>query len=263
MRAWPIAVRLESVGRSFREALPVLAQAGFQGIEFDAVGDLAPSQLSQTGRREVIALFRRYGLRPVAIGFPTRHGYDHLDRLEARIAGTEAALLLAYDLGVPIVINQLGQIPPDEDKARQKILSESLTRLSQEGDRVGAKLALQTGTDSPSTWADLLASIPNAGLAVNFAPASLVASGEDLELAVEKLAPWIVGVHARDVVRSSLAASGVREVPLGEGEINWRRLLRLLSMVEGCQHLTLISEPGAQAEKSLIQGKAYLASLIE
>jgi sugar phosphate isomerase/epimerase len=262
MRGWPIAVRLESVGQSFREALPLVAKAGFQGVEFDAVGDLAPAQLSQTGRREVQSLLRRYGLRLVALGFPTRHGYDHLDRLEARIEGTSAAMLLAYELGASIVINQLGQIPPAEEESKRKILTDSLVRLSSEGDRVGAIIAFQTGSESPKVLAELLNSVPNTGLGVNLAPASLVAAGEDLELAIETLAPWIAGAHVRDVVRSSLAASGVREVDLGAGEVDWRRVLRVLQMVDGCRHLTIVREPSPSATKGIMQAKDYLEKLL-
>jgi sugar phosphate isomerase/epimerase len=262
MRGWPIAVRLESVGKPFREALETAARLGFQGVEFDAVGDLSPASLTQTGRREVQFLLRRHGLRLVALGFPTRRGYEYLDRLDVRIEATVAAMLLAYDLGAGLIINQLGIIPPAEDEAKRMILRESLSRLSNEGDRVGARIAFQTGSDSPAALAELLGSVANSGLAINLAPASLATAGEDLEGAIEKLAPWIAGVHVRDIVRSPLASAGVREVAMGEGEIDWRRLLRVLDMVDGCRHLTIVREPAAGSEAAISKAKGYVESLI-
>jgi sugar phosphate isomerase/epimerase len=175
---------------------------------------------------------------------------------------TVAAMMLAYDLGSRLIINQLGIIPPAEDKAKRIILSDSLIRLSNEGDRVGARIAFQTGSDSPAALADLLASVPSSGLAINLAPASLVTAGEDIEEGIEKLAPWIVGVHVRDIVRSPLAPSGVREVPMGEGEIDWRRLLRVLDMVDGCGHLTIVHEPSTASEGAISKAKSFIESLI-
>jgi sugar phosphate isomerase/epimerase len=169
---------------------------------------------------------------------------------------------LAYDLSAPIVLNQLGVIPSPDEPAKRVVLTDSLTRLNGEADRVGSRLAFLTGSESPRVVADLLRSVPHSGLGINFAPAPLVAAGEDLEQAIEQLAPWIASVHVRDIVRSALASSGVREVPLGDGEIDWRRVLRLLDMVDGCQHLTLVREPAAGGEKALAAARAYLLKLM-
>jgi len=238
----PIAIRLETLGLPFREALKVAGKLGADGVEFDAIGDLSPRELSQTGRREIRHLLRQSELRLFALGFPTRHGYDHPDRLEARIEGTSAALQLAYDLGCGIVVNHIGKIPEEESSPQRAAFVEVMRRIAADGERNGALLAVQTMNDLPHDLAAFLASLQVHGIGVNFAPANLVIHGVNLVEAAHQLGKYIVGVHARDVVRSGLATTGVRPIDLGEGEVGWRELLPALSGIEYGGHFTIFRE---------------------
>ena len=67
-----IGACVESTGLPFRQALPALARAGAQGVQFDAAGELAADRLTDTGRRELRNLFRTYALTPVALNVPLR-----------------------------------------------------------------------------------------------------------------------------------------------------------------------------------------------
>ena len=53
-----IGVRLESLGLPLPPALDEAARLGVGGVQIDAVGDLSPDRLSQTGRRELRHLLR-------------------------------------------------------------------------------------------------------------------------------------------------------------------------------------------------------------
>jgi sugar phosphate isomerase/epimerase len=238
----PLAIRLETLGLPFREAIKVAGKLGADGVEFDAIGDLSPRELSQTGRREIRHLLRQSELKLVAIGFPTRHGYDHPDRLEARIEGTAFAMQLAYDLGCGVVINHIGKIPEDESSPQRAAFVDVMRRIAADSERNGALLAIQTMNDLPDDLAAFLDSLALHGLAVNFAPANLVIHGINLIEAVNRLGKYIVGVHARDVVRSGLTTTGVRPIALGEGEVGWRELLPVLGGIEYTGHFTIFRE---------------------
>ena len=57
-----IGVSLDSLGLSFRSGLEEIQRLSVAGVQVDAVGDLAPRALSQTGRREFTNLLRSHNL---------------------------------------------------------------------------------------------------------------------------------------------------------------------------------------------------------
>jgi L-ribulose-5-phosphate 3-epimerase len=76
MKPLRIGVCLESLGLPLRQGLQEIERLGVTGVQVNAVGDLAPRMLSQTGRREVRHLLRPYNLELTALGCPLRHGLD-------------------------------------------------------------------------------------------------------------------------------------------------------------------------------------------
>lgn len=254
----PIAIRVDCLPLPFREAIEMAARLGARGVQFEAKGELAPDQLSQTGVRHVRHIISSHGLALAGLGFHTRHGYDHLDRLEGRIARTLRALAFARELGAPTVANQIGQIPEDADDPRSRHFFDALARISQEADRIGVRFAIETGGDSPTILADLLSQRNGYGLAVNYSPAHLLVRGHDAYEGVRQLADKIVGVRALDVLRSSISVSGYREAPMGEGEVDWPRLLGALADVDYRGYLTIEREKSENPAKDLLQAIEYL-----
>lgn len=243
-----ISIRLESLGMPAREAIATAASLGFDGVEFDAIGPLSSKELSQTGRRELRHVLRSNGLSLTAIGFPTRHGYDHLDRLDARIEATAAAFALAFDLSCSAVVNHIGKIPDPADEAATKSFDEAMRKLANEADRVGSRLAIQTSLNTPASLQVLLDSIGSPSLGVNYAPAHLVMLGVDLRQGIEQLHSWILGVHVRDVIRGGIATTGVRDVPIGKGEIPWPSLFETLASIDYQRSITLIPSSADRTE---------------
>jgi sugar phosphate isomerase/epimerase len=72
MSRFTIGVRLECFVLPFRKALAQAAKLGVKGVQFDAVGELSPPQLSESGRRELRALLRTYNVELTALGCPLR-----------------------------------------------------------------------------------------------------------------------------------------------------------------------------------------------
>src|SRR5262245_18841131 len=146
-----IALRLENLRLPLRQALRKAAQLGVQGVQVNALGDLAPDRLSATGRREFLHLVQSLGLTLTALGFPTRRGYNSADGLETRITALQKVLTLSFALRAPIVTGAIGRIPEDTTHPVRQILTEAMTVVGQHADRVGALYAIETGTESAST----------------------------------------------------------------------------------------------------------------
>src|SRR4051812_41625841 len=135
-----IGVRLESLGLPLRRALEAANRMGVVGVQVDAVGDLDPRKLSQTGRREFRNLLKTYDVELSALGCPMRLGLDVPEGQEERIDRLRLALTLGYELGPRIVIVEAGRIPEDEKDPRRVLLTEALLTLGHHGDRCGAVL---------------------------------------------------------------------------------------------------------------------------
>src|SRR3982751_168196 len=99
-----LGVRLESFGSSLRRALLEAQRLDVGGVQVDAVGDLAPERLSDTGRREFRHLLRSHGLELTALNCPLRHGLDTPANLEPRIDRIRQVMTLSFDLGPRRVI---------------------------------------------------------------------------------------------------------------------------------------------------------------
>src|SRR5438067_2106162 len=143
-----LGIRLESLSLPLRRGLQEAERVGVTGVQVDAVGDLSPKSLSQTGRREFTHLLRSHNLELTALGCPLRRGLDTAQDQQPRIEHVRKVMSLSYDLGPRVVIVQAGKIPEDVADPRAALLTESLTALGQHGGRTGTTVALETGLEA-------------------------------------------------------------------------------------------------------------------
>src|SRR5262245_42299990 len=122
-------IRLESLGLPLRRALAEAARLGVTGVQVDALGDLSPHNLTQTGRRELRNLLRAHNLELTALGCPLRHGLDTPENLQPRIEHVRKVLTLSFELGPRVVIVQAGRIPAEPTVLGAALLQESMLAL--------------------------------------------------------------------------------------------------------------------------------------
>ena len=256
-----IGIRLESLGVPLRRGLLEAQRLGVTGVQVDAVGDLSPNVLSQTGRREFRNLLRAHNLELTALGCPLRHGLDVVEGQEARIEHVRKVMSLSFDLGPRSVIVQAGRLPDKPDAPGAGRMTEALLALGHHGDRVGTVLALETGLESGEAIREFLAPLDTGGLGVNFDPANLLVNGFDPYESVRSLHGRIVHAHAKDA-RVAGASRVAREVPLGHGDLEWMRLLGDFEEIEYRGWLTIEQEVGDNRLADVANGVAFLRRLI-
>jgi sugar phosphate isomerase/epimerase len=261
MNRLKIGIRLESLGLPLRRALSEAGRLGVSGVQVDAVGDLSPGALTETGRREFRHLLRAYNLELTALGCPLRRGLDSAENQQPRIEHVQRVLSLSFDLGPRVVIVQAGAATDDPENPRTHILSESLQALSQYGDRVGATLALETGLEDGSVLAAFLDRFDSGALGANLDPANLLLHGFDPYTSIQALHRRIVHGHAKDA-RQASTSRAAQEVPLGHGDIEWMRLLGVLEEVEYRGWLVIEREAGETRLADVAAGVAFLRRLI-
>ncbi|HKD36881.1 MAG TPA: sugar phosphate isomerase/epimerase family protein [Pirellulales bacterium] len=260
MPAIKIGIKLASFGQPLRQSLASAHRLGGNGVELEARGELRPSQMTETAVRQVRKLLDDYGLRPVAISFPTRRGYDVPDEIEERIAGTKAAIKLAYQLKAPVVVIHAGCVPPEPVEPQWNQLVEVLSELGRFSHRAGALLAAQTGSEGGPELARLIAALPGGSLGVDFDPASLIVNGNSPLEAIESLGPHILHVHATDAVRDLARGRGT-EVAVGRGTADFPNLIGKLEEYNYRGYFTVGRQSAADPLVEIGAAIEYLKSL--
>jgi sugar phosphate isomerase/epimerase len=222
-----LAVELASLGLPLKKGLLTARELAVEAVEIDARNELRPEDLTRTGVRQVRKMLEDLNLRISAIQFRTRRGYATSADLDARIDATKKAMSVAYELGTNVVVNHIGRVPPATDLAARSTLIQALADLGRHGQKVGAMLAAETGTESGDELAGLIAELPPFSIGVDFNPANLIINGHSPRQAIGALAPHVLHIHATDATRDLAQGRGI-EVPLGQGNAEFPELLAAL-----------------------------------
>ena len=214
-----LSVPSVALARDLKTALRRARDLGFRGVELDARGGLDPAAVTQTGLRQIRKWLGDEGVVVSAVSFRTRGGYGDAERLEGRIAATKAALSLAHGLGAGVVLNQVGDIPPDADAPAWRLLVDVLADLGRWSQQAGATLCVEAGRAAPADLLRLFAALPEGSISCDVVTGALVVHGHDPVAAIEQLGAHVEYVHATDAVAGAFAGRG-RAVVLGTGHVD-------------------------------------------
>jgi sugar phosphate isomerase/epimerase len=255
-----LAADLSAFGLPLRQALAAAAGLGIQAVEIDARRDLRPGELSETGLRQIRKLLDDYRLRVAAVRFRTRRGYSTQADLDARIEATKKAMSMAYALGAPIVVNQIGFIPEKSDSPDWQLLVEVLGDLGRHGQKAGALLAAETGDAAGSELKRLLDVLPDYALLVALNPGQLILNGFSVLDAIEAVGSAVTHVYANDAVSDRPRSLG-RFVALGEGAADFPALLGALEERGYRGYLTLTTADESAPTAAMKQAMDFLKQL--
>lgn len=271
---------VDSFRLGLEEGIKKAREVGAGGIQIYATnGEMAPENLTAARRREVLDVIRSSGLVVSALcGDLGGHGFTRSDENTWKIEKSKSIMDLARDLDTKVVTTHIGVIPGDAGHPRRKILQEACELLGEYGDTVGAFFAIETGPETAPVLKSFLDSLKSKGVRVNLDPANLVmVTGDDPVAAVHTLRDYIVHTHAKDGImlkRSDpqkvydfFAEGGIedlnleeffREVPLGEGQVDFERYLKALDEIGYDGFLTIEREVGQNPEKDIKMAVEFL-----
>ena len=261
MKPLRIGIVVESTGLAVRQALVAAARMGAQGVQVDAVREIAPDNLGETGRREFRNLLRSFDLEPAALNVPVRRGLDVADDLQQRIERVRKSMQLAFDLGARRIVVACPKIPDDPAAPRAHLMRESLAALAAHGDRIGCVVALEVGFDPATKVKEYLAGFDTGSLKVTYDPANFLLHGHDPLANLMPLAGLIAHVHARDA-RSAGLSRGLQEVPVGAGDIDWMAFTATLQVLEFDGFLTVEREQGEDKLTDVTNGVKFLKRFV-
>lgn len=222
-----LAARCEAFGLPLKKALLAAAECGATGVEIDARNGLRPSELTDTGLRQLRKMMDDLNLRVSAVRFQTRHGYDYLPGLSERVDATKAAMRMAYRLGARVLINAIGRVPEDQDSPAYQQLAAVMSDLGRFGTHVGAVLAAETGSEPAERLAGLLDHDQQMFVGVAYNPGNLILGGFDPHTSLRAIRDRVQVVIAHDGVQDLSKGRGI-EVPVGDGTADFPQILGML-----------------------------------
>ncbi len=253
-----VAVRLDAIGMKVKDAIQQAARMGATAVELDARNGVRPSDLSETGLRQFRKMLSDLNLQVSSIRFQTRRGYDVEQDLQRRVDATKSAMRFAYDLGAPVVVNQIGSIPESSDDPQWSSFQDVIQDLGRFGAKVGSFFAAETGTESGEKLAEFLGDEDDAFIAVALNPGQLIINRHSVTDAVVALKRRIQIVNAVDGVLDLAAGRGVH-VPLGQGTSDFPQLLGMLEDIQYRGHFVVGRADSSPGE--LQQGIEYLRNI--
>lgn len=255
-----IAVALSCLGQPIKKALLTAAKLGASGIEIDARNGVRPSEISDTGRRQLRKMLTDLNLTVAAIRFPTRRGYDVLNELDRRLDATKEAMTFAYSLGASVVINSIGYVPEDKEHPSYVQLLASLTELARHGERVGAILSAETGSEPTDRLVELLKGVQSGSLGIHFNPANLIMADLYDRQSIRGCASMVRSVTVRDAVRDLAQRRGI-EVEIGRGSAEFPEILGVLEE-QGYRGWFIVDRPPTnRTEEEVANAISLLKSL--
>lgn len=283
MSNFKIGVMVDSFKLSLEDGIRKAAEVGASGIQiYSTSGAMAPENLSIDRRKEILNLIRSNGLVVSALcGDLGGHGFTRKEDNAWKIDKSKRIMDLARELDTNVVTTHIGVVPEDSGNPRWKIMQEACRALGEYGESVGACFAIETGPEPASTLGAFLKSLDTKGVGVNFDPANLVmVTGDDPVGAVKTLKDYIVHTHAKDGVMlkktqaeriyNFFAEGGIedikleeyfREVPLGEGSVDFDKYLKALKSVGYSGFLTIEREVGDDPERDIRMAVEFLKKL--
>ena len=179
----------------------------------------------------------------------------------ARTAELKAIADFARELSVDTVGVHLGFVPHDPDDPDYRQVVELTRSVCDHCGRNHQALHLETGQEPADVLVRFLDDVERDNLFVNFDPANMILYGAGEPLAaLEQLGSRVRSVHCKDATWSDRPGeTWGREVPLGEGDVDFRAFLGLLDRMGYDGPLTIEREIPQEPERQ----KAEIGRAIE
>lgn len=260
-------------------------EVGAEGLQmYAAYGESSPSAMTQVKRRELKNFVYDQGMVFSAmLGELGGHGLSIPAQQPERIELLKRVMDMGMDLGTNIVTTHIGVIPEDRTHERYKILQEACHQLSDFGHQMGGYFAIETGPERTEVLGDFLRSFGSKAMCVNYDPANLImVTGDDPVLGVDHVSEFIVHTHAKDGIRlhendpefvyacfaegnidALNALDGFKELPLGQGDVNFVAYLKALKRIGFNGFLTIERECGDQPAEDIKIAVDFLKDIIK
>ena len=274
-----IGVITDCFKKTHEEGIKQAATLGLDGVQIYATtGEFSPA-LSVEKKAEYKRLLQEKGLVVSALcGDMGGYGFEIAQDNAERIEKTKRIIDLAVEFGAKVVTTHIGVIPEEKTHPRYEVMLAALTECGLYAKEKGVTLAIETGPEKAKTLLSFIEDTKG-GVGVNLDPANFtMVTGQDAVEAVYLLKDYIVHTHAKDGrmlnknqnpmdvyhafavggVDALNACEGFKELPLGEGDVDWDNYLKALKEIGYDGFLTIERECGDNPEKDIAKAVSFL-----
>lgn len=279
MYPFSIGVMLDSFRIDAFAALDKAQKLGAKGIQVYATrGEMSPEKMTAEKRREFLKAVKDHGLVISALCGDLGCGFADAQRNPQLIEQSKRILDLAKDLETDVVTTHIGVVPAESTHPRFAVMQQACGELAAYADSLQAHFAIETGPEVAATLKHFLDGLHSTGVAVNMDPANFVmVTGDDPVQAVYTLKEYIVHTHAKDgrrlrvvdpeilygmVESDMLADPSFLELPLGQGDVDFKNYLKALDEIGYQGFLTIEREVGDDPEADIGTAVSFLHNLI-
>jgi L-ribulose-5-phosphate 3-epimerase len=195
---------------------------------------------------------------PATIGLVPRE--YRAARLERMKLGSD----FAKRARIPGVQGHAGFIPENPNDPLFAEVVQALKEVAAYCKQNGQTFRCETGQETPITLLRALKATGLDNIGVNFDAANLILYGKGNPVdALDILGPYVLGVHAKDGRYPTDPGKLGEEVPIGEGKVDFPRLIQRLKEVKYGGPITIEREiDGPRQDEDILASKTYLEKLI-
>jgi L-ribulose-5-phosphate 3-epimerase len=183
---------------------------------------------------------------------------------QARIAALKRAADVAQASDIPAIHTHFGFIPENPNDPIYPQAVAAVREVAAYAKQRGRMVLCETGQETPVTLLRLIRDTGQDNLFVNLDLANLILydRGNPVD-ALDVIGPLVRGMHAKDGKFPTNPGSLGVEVPIGQGKVDFREVLRKLKALDYHGPMTIEREiKGAQQGADILASKAYLTKLI-
>ncbi len=263
-----------TLGDEFENDLNRLAAMGFTTCQLNCWDE---TRFSDENARRVIDSCSRTGIRITALwcGWggpavwdlvegPLTLGlvpitYRH-ERVKTLLKGAD----FTASVGVKSMVTHVGFIPEDPNSPQYPGLIAALGILVNHCRSLSIDFLFETGQETPVTLLRTIEDLGMTNVGVNLDPANLILYGKGNPVdAMDVIGKYVRGVHAKDGLYPTTGRLLGLEVPLGEGKVDFPRLIERLKENNYDGALTIEREiSGDQQITDILSAQRFLKELI-
>ena len=277
MSGLKIAVMINNLRTDFLDSLKFTADHGCRGVHMSFTQEYNLNSDAAT-RKKLLQTVKSYGLEFSAI-CAWGGGVDlgNPEGLEGHIEEGKRVLQFAVDMECNIWQGHCGIMPHSKEDPKWARFVDSFGKICQYGEKIGARLAIETGPEPPKVLLDMIDEVGSPALCVNYDPANLIlwparymqlegvpynrekafAEYHPIE-GVKVLGKHIIHSHAKD---AKVFPEGRREVPLGEGWIDWPKYISYFREIGFDGYFAIEREVGEDPKGDIARAISFLQSL--
>jgi L-ribulose-5-phosphate 3-epimerase len=181
-----------------------------------------------------------------------------------RIHNLKLAADIASQCDIPAIHTHCGFIPEDPNDPLYPQAVAAVKDVAGYCKQRGLLFLCETGEETPITLLRLMEDVGLDNVFANLDLANLILYGKGNPVdAMDVIGHRIHGIHAKDGLFPTDTRNLGKEVPIGEGKVNFPAVLERLKQVNYKGPMTIEHETtGNQREKDILQSKIFLENLI-